>query len=443
MDLPPAPHREAASWSVWSLAAGLLIVALASSLLAVMDPSALVLSHHPRDRSGGPGDTSPFLVLHQQPRYSPLSVTMEHPHSDEQRKKKGAKEDGKKEGEDTVPAFKDKEVNNSSSSSSSSSSHQNNQNQSTLGPPPSLPPPAPSSFLPQCSYSILQAAPEAVSWSTKEGEGEGGKEGKAVYSPEHKLCILRTFEEGGKEREGGKGGGMEGVYTCMKGKHVVFVGDSVTRYQYLSLVSFLETGTWEEEEEEKSITFKGEWGSWNEYYNLSTSSLNGNEVCDCYREGSRPPYVENRYYTNEEKDLRVTFIGWFGDLAPRLPLFKDVYCSFLRDTLRPTTLLLNTGLWKELDESELKAITAAAKNLTVSKPVEVFWKTTTSSSLKATWVNDSSPRSAFIANGMKVFDSSLFTQALRPSLPAYRDGTTHFVPSVYRGLNLLLFNEIC
>jgi len=69
----------------------------------------------------------------------------------------------------------------------------------------------------------------------KEGGREGGV-GAAVYAPEHKLCTLRTFE-----------GGKEGVDACLKGKHVVFVGDSVTRYQYLSLVSFLEKGGWEEE----------------------------------------------------------------------------------------------------------------------------------------------------------------------------------------------------
>ena len=68
--------------------------------------------------------------------------------------------------------------------------------------------------------------------------------GAAVYAPEHKLCTLRTFEGG---REGGREGGKEGVDACLKGKHVVFVGDSVTRYQYLSLVSFLEKGGWEEE----------------------------------------------------------------------------------------------------------------------------------------------------------------------------------------------------
>jgi len=39
--------------------------ALASSLLAVMDPSALILSHHTRD---GSTDSTPLLVLHQQVR---------------------------------------------------------------------------------------------------------------------------------------------------------------------------------------------------------------------------------------------------------------------------------------------------------------------------------------------------------------------------------------
>ena len=82
----------------------------------------------------------------------------------------------------------------------------------------------------------------------------------AVYVPEHKLCTLRTFEEskeGGKKKEEGREGGKEGAYACLKGKHVVFVGDSVTRYQYLSLVSFLEKGGWEEEEKQERVRKKG------------------------------------------------------------------------------------------------------------------------------------------------------------------------------------------
>ena len=75
----------------------------------------------------------------------------------------------------------------------------------------------------------------------------------------------------------------------MKGKHLVFVGDSVTRYQYLSLISFLDRGRWEEEEEEKegkarSITYKEGWGeTWNDFYNQSSAAFMGREACDCYR----------------------------------------------------------------------------------------------------------------------------------------------------------------
>jgi hypothetical protein len=73
-------------------------------------------------------------------------------------------------------------------------------------------------------------------------------------------------------------------------------------YQYLSLVHFLETGSWDEgegdqeepagkkeeanasdggkqQEERRSITFRDGWGpSWNSFYQLAAESLGGHEV---------------------------------------------------------------------------------------------------------------------------------------------------------------------
>ena len=34
-------------------------------------------------------------------------------------------------------------------------------------------------------------------------------------------------------------------------------------------------------------------------------------------------------------------------------------------------------------------------------------------------------------------------ESFLPFRQAYRDGTTHYVPGVYKGLNRLLLNEIC
>ena len=80
------------------------------------------------------------------------------------------------------------------------------------------------------------------------------------------------------------------------------------------------------------------------------------------------------------------------------PLSLPPAGSFLRDTLQPTHLLLNTGFWKEVGDKQLKDIAVAAQNLTSSSssssssssPIEVYWKTTTSRSEKMDWVSESS-----------------------------------------------------
>jgi hypothetical protein len=46
----------------------------------------------------------------------------------------------------------------------------------------------------------------------------------------------------------------------------------------------------------------------------TNARFNGRAVCDCFRKD--PPYtrgnIENRYYYNEETDVRITFFQWFN-----------------------------------------------------------------------------------------------------------------------------------
>lgn len=165
--------------------------------------------------------------------------------------------------------------------------------------------------------------------ATKGGRA-GGKEGEAdgmTYTPRHALCVLRGFDglTSGKGERGAKGGGEGGeeAYACLRGKHLVFMGDSLSRYQYLSLIRYLEEGAWEatqekvkqESEERQSctrsqpgsmhpyiplfsppffsctllsqtLTFKGASRlkeTWNDFYRRSSAFFGDREVCDCYR----------------------------------------------------------------------------------------------------------------------------------------------------------------
>lgn len=44
----------------------------------------------------------------------------------------------------------------------------------------------------------------------------------------------------------------------------------------------------------------------------TNARLHGNEYCDCFRGNEYPTFLENRYYVNREKNIRVTYIQLFG-----------------------------------------------------------------------------------------------------------------------------------
>jgi len=91
---------------------------------------------------------------------------------------------------------------------------------------------------------------------------------------------------------------------------LVLMGDSVTRYQYLNLVHFLEHGSWYTDptglrpsENERKFD-----GGWKEFYQVTNERLRGHEICDCYREND---ISEFRYYING--DVKVSYLQLFGN----------------------------------------------------------------------------------------------------------------------------------
>lgn len=121
-------------------------------------------------------------------------------------------------------------------------------------------------------------------------------------------------------------------------KTVVFIGDSVTRYQYLNLIYFLELGTWPDPFFHDKV-MKGNpcceqsFQNWDTFYQEVNQAFNGNELCDCWKRSDI--LVENRRYYNRELDCHVIFV-WYG----RSPIYMrqnfalypyDIICD-LNDT---------------------------------------------------------------------------------------------------------------
>jgi hypothetical protein len=110
------------------------------------------------------------------------------------------------------------------------------------------------------------------------------------------------------------------------GLRIVFLGDSITRYQSLSLIHYLHTGYWVDEDMKPNFLQEHSFHDWTEFFNYSTMYLNGPEtfLCDCYRNyiGNAnqrrimdvSTNAENRYYRDSCRDNHITFLAKFGDI---------------------------------------------------------------------------------------------------------------------------------
>ena len=116
------------------------------------------------------------------------------------------------------------------------------------------------------------------------------------------------------------------VMLCLAHRHVVLLGDSITRYSYLSLIQFLELRTWNGETSPGRAEHVGGWGGYNELNAGMNGRFRGREICDCFRgeknasigtpkpKWERPRIVEQHYYYNPVWNVRVTFVWRTGSM---------------------------------------------------------------------------------------------------------------------------------
>lgn len=121
----------------------------------------------------------------------------------------------------------------------------------------------------------------------------------------------------------------------LRGKHIVFVGDSRTRYQYLNLAFLLLHGEHPpfdlSERGDKLMQkfwpngthppkygdYEGYWAAWYNASNAVLKSPAGYEICDCWR-GTRNnrENVDMRYTISPRLGAALTYAQWFGDDIP-------------------------------------------------------------------------------------------------------------------------------
>lgn len=125
---------------------------------------------------------------------------------------------------------------------------------------------------------------------------------------------------------------VDKLETWIKDKPIVFIGDSVTRYQYLSLAYRVLNGHYQIEEPDftpdspYNMNRENVKGSWNEYYNMThTLLIEGEQTCDCFRSPGWPPVpgwraIENRLFRYE--GVTLAYYQLFIHNGTYSPAFK-------------------------------------------------------------------------------------------------------------------------
>ena len=126
--------------------------------------------------------------------------------------------------------------------------------------------------LPYCNLSSSDAALTPGRWYKD-------RDGEYLYEPD--MCRLRRHS-------------AEAARSCLSGKHIAFIGDSVTRYEYLSLVYFLSKKQYMERygasaSGEPSLVNEKDWDSWDDFFTHGSARVaaavdaEAFESCDCHK----------------------------------------------------------------------------------------------------------------------------------------------------------------
>lgn len=265
---------------------------------------------------------------------------------------------------------------------------------------------------------------------------------------------------------------------CLRDRRVLFLGDSVTRYQYLSLAYFLATGTWGNHVE---LVDYHKWSTYADYFK-ATNSWFSQELCDCFRAdfniSSLRTASENRYYYGD--GAFVVYIRLLSDAYPPrghfgFPPFvapssevcqagecskphdwvAPISCYLVNETckefwihvLRPlniTHFFFNQGHWVRTstrDANWFRHVMQGAKAF-ISKCGTAYFKTT--STARKDNQRDSKAIITAREYGWKIYDVEILTRGLlklHDGFPGF--DRVHYYPFVYRELNNYLLNLLC
>mmetsp|Transcript_46486 Transcript_46486/g.132547 ORF Transcript_46486/g.132547 Transcript_46486/m.132547 type:complete len:343 (+) Transcript_46486:87-1115(+) len=262
-----------------------------------------------------------------------------------------------------------------------------------------------------------------------------------------------------------KAGEVPAQLSVLTGQHVVMIGDSITRYQYLNLANHIAYGRAPRQDFFEhsfdtgvpDMSYAGFWAAWYNATNHAISSGEGEEICDCYRKDCCADTFENRYFTDKTRNMSLTYVQWFqddytfkGHWSPSMgfpiqqvcppglcgppasweisqkkglkQLFQD-FVMKLKPT--PTHVVMNRAKWGHLSRTQFADLLEEGQAISQKHGIAFIWKTSTHSQ------NDCCSEAKITAQeigmarqyGWNVLDLYNLTESIPPDL--YNDGL-HF-----------------
>ncbi|RYH30817.1 hypothetical protein EON65_04055 [archaeon] len=265
---------------------------------------------------------------------------------------------------------------------------------------------------------------------------------------------------------------------------MVFIGDSLTRYQFISLAHFLHRGSWQDERGLPSLTNEKQHKSprWPNYYFESSLRLGCAHLCDCVRtfdvDRNATHLHEHIYHYDLDQDLLMIFHFFAPTLnmtfyLPDHPTRQQLLlqCLYINESLeamkfmaephevhryyspshltqfiatevspsQPSALFFNQGFWQAESFRDPDNLAHLAAALRAASPLS-FWKAITEQ-IDTEAVDSDLFLQHLQSLGLGLYDAYAVTKNLKRLIGVrlYFDKRRHFISSfVYRVANIVL-----
>ena len=115
------------------------------------------------------------------------------------------------------------------------------------------------------------------------------------------------------------------ISTGMNITHLVYIGDSLLRYQYLAFVYSVHFHV---AAVPTFVIRETLFSTWNEFYSATSDIFRNHMLCDCFRtkdvDYKLSAIRENRYYYHPNLPLHLTYFEKFGDLSAHGLEFSEI-----------------------------------------------------------------------------------------------------------------------